>query len=65
VELGTAKCTLREIMALEPNDIVILNTVTTGEIVVKVADRKKFGCQPGLYGRHRAVRVTSVVGEDT
>ena len=66
VELGTASCTMRELLELEPNDIIVLNTKTVDELEVKVGGGEglvKFHAVPGLSGKHRAAQVTDVVSD--
>ncbi|MEZ5339239.1 MAG: flagellar motor switch protein FliM [bacterium] len=61
VELGSVKLTLRDLLALEADDLVILDTNTQEDLTVKVAGIHKFNCIPGLDGKHYAAQVTEVV----
>jgi flagellar motor switch protein FliM len=63
VELGTANCTFRELLQLERSDILILNTKTNDDLVVKVSGVPKFKCTPGLVGKQRGAQVTEVVAD--
>jgi len=64
VELGTTHCTLREILALEENDIVILNRRTADDLDVRVGNIPKFKCTPGLHGNQRAAQITEVLQDE-
>jgi len=61
VELGTANCTMRELLSLEQDDILILNTKIEDDLNVRVGDLVKFRCTPGLAGKQRAAQVTEVI----
>jgi flagellar motor switch protein FliM len=61
VELGSAHCTLREILALEPSDIVLLGTKASQDLDVRIGNTVKFRCTPGLLGKHRAAQITEVL----
>ena len=66
VELGTAHCTMRELLGLEQNDIVVLNTKTTDDLQVKIGGGGglvKFKAAPGLTGKHRAAQITAVASD--
>jgi flagellar motor switch protein FliM len=63
VELGIANCSMRELLELEPGDIIVLNTRTADDLLVKVGTEEKlvkFRAAPGLLGKHRAAQITSV-----
>jgi flagellar motor switch protein FliM len=64
VELGRAGCTMRELMALEVNDIVVLNRRTNDDLDVRVGEIVKFKCTPGMSGKQRAAQVTDVLQTD-
>lgn len=63
VELGIANCTFRELLQLEVSDILILNTKTTDDLLVRVGGVTKFKCTPGLLGKHRGAQVTEVMAD--
>jgi flagellar motor switch protein FliM len=63
VELGTAHCTFRELLGLELNDIIVLSTKTTDDLLARVGGVPKFRCVPGLAGKQRAAKVTQVVAD--
>lgn len=64
VELGRALCTVRELLELEQNDILVLNTKTGANLDVRVGGVVKFRAAPGLQGSQRAAQVTEVEAED-
>lgn len=61
VELGRADCTLRELLALEVNDILVVNTKINQDLNVRVGELVKFHCTPGQIGKQRAAQVTEVI----
>ncbi|MCC7477668.1 flagellar motor switch protein FliM [bacterium] len=63
VELGVAQLTFREILALEPGDVIILETAVNEELRVRVEGLEKFLCRPGLVGKHRGAQITQVLEE--
>jgi flagellar motor switch protein FliM len=63
VELGVANCTFRELLELEVNDILVLNTKTVDDLVVRVNGIDKYRCVPGLLGKHRGAQITEVVAD--
>ena len=66
VELGRADCTVRELLELERNDILVLSTKTTDNLEVRVGGVVKFRATPGLQGKQRAAQISEVVeNEDT
>jgi flagellar motor switch protein FliM len=63
VELGQAACTMRELLGLEVNDIIVLNRRTDQDLDVRVGELIKFKCAPGMLGKHRAAQVTDVLDQ--
>jgi flagellar motor switch protein FliM len=63
VELGTANLSLKDLLELEASDLVVLNTRTSDELVVKVRDIEKFRAVPGLVGKNRGAQITQIVAE--
>jgi len=64
VELGTAACTMRELMGLEVEDIIVLDTKVSEDLKVRVGNIVKFHCTPGQLGKQRAAQITDVLAED-
>jgi len=58
VELGTADCTMRELLSLEVNDIIVLDTKVNEDLKVRVGEVVKFLCTPGQIGKQRAAQIT-------
>jgi flagellar motor switch protein FliM len=63
VELGTADCTMRELLGLEVNDIIVLDTRTNEDLKVRVGEVIKFLCTPGQVGKQRAAQITEAVAD--
>lgn len=61
VEVGSAVLTIKEILQLGINDVIMLNTEYTSNLIVKVGSRSKFTCKPGLIGRRISVVITGQV----
>jgi flagellar motor switch protein FliM len=60
VELGSATVTMRELLALEAGDIVLLERKTDEDLDVHVGGVVKFKCTPGLSGKNMGGRITEV-----
>lgn len=57
-EIGSIQLTVRDVLALKIGDIVRLNNVRMNDpLVLKIGDRKKFMCRPGVVGNKIAVQV--------
>jgi flagellar motor switch protein FliM len=61
--LGTAEMTIDELMNLQPNDIVVLNTHAEGEVLLNVEGSAKFRAKPGLSAGRRGVTILGAVEE--
>ncbi len=64
VSLGSAEVTVRDLIALRPNDVITLNTRKNEDIDIFVEDELKFHGRAGLIGKHKAVQITSRVHQD-
>jgi flagellar motor switch protein FliM len=62
VKLGNADITLRDLMELEPGDIIQLNTDATLPLDVMIEGVPKFKGIPGLSKGNRAIKITDVMG---
>jgi len=57
-EVGSIDITIRDVLALRAGDIIRLADVRTGDpLVLKIGDRRKFLCRPGVVGNKTAVQV--------
>jgi flagellar motor switch protein FliM len=57
-EVGSIDITIRDVLALRAVDIIRLADVRTGDpLVLKIGDRRKFLCRPGVVGNKTAVQV--------
>ena len=63
VELGGVQLSLRDLLALEVDDLVILNTKCDDDLRVKVGNIHKFNCSPGLSGKHLAAQITESIAD--
>jgi flagellar motor switch protein FliM len=57
-EIGSMDITVRDVLALRPGDIIRLDSVRVADpMPLKVGDRKKFLCRPGVLGNKLAVQI--------
>ncbi|MBN1410621.1 MAG: flagellar motor switch protein FliM [Spirochaetales bacterium] len=63
-EIGSMNLTVRDVMNVRVGDIIRLYSVRVGDpMVLKIGNRKKFMCRPGLMGNKMAVQVTQKLEE--
>ncbi|OGG05310.1 MAG: flagellar motor switch protein FliM [Candidatus Glassbacteria bacterium RIFCSPLOWO2_12_FULL_58_11] len=63
VNLGTTELTLRDILNLEPGDIVRLDNRLDQMLEVQIGETAKFRAKPGTYRNHKAVQIVSEIKE--
>ena len=61
VELGRTNVSLRELVALQPGDVLVFDRPTSEPLAAKVNDREKFRVFPGLCRDRLAAQVASIV----
>ena len=65
-EIGNMDLTVRDLLSLQRGDVIRLTDVRTGDpMVLKVGNRKKFMCRPGVVGNKLAVQITEKLEEVT
>jgi flagellar motor switch protein FliM len=64
VTLGSARLSFRDLLQLQPGDVIPLDRGVDEDLAVNVNDRQKFWCRPGLKGRRLAVSVTAVLHDE-
>jgi len=58
-EIGSMQLTVRDVLALRVGDIIRLTNVRVGDdMVIKIGNREKFLCKPGVVGTKMAVQIT-------
>ena len=58
-EIGNISLAMRDVMALHPGNVIRLSGTQVGNpMVLKLGNRPKFECLPGVVGRKLAVQVT-------
>ena len=58
-EIGSMNLTVRDVLALQMGDTIRLpNTRTSDPLVMKIGNRQKFFCRPGVVGSKVAVQIT-------
>jgi len=63
-EVGSIDITVRDVLALRPGDIIRLDSVRVNDpMTLKVGERKKFLCRPGVLGNKIAVQVVKKLEE--
>jgi len=61
--LGSSRVAMRELLSLEVNDVIALDTPVGGQVSVLVEGRPKFRARPGRYGKHLACQITELAEE--
>lgn len=64
VTLGGARLTFRDLLQLQPGDVIPLDRGVDEDLSVSVNGRGKFYCRPGLKGKRLAVSVTGTMEAD-
>ncbi len=64
VELGKTVVSLRDLIALQPGDLVMFDKPVTEPLVAMVNDREKFKVFPGVNRDKLAVRVSQIVDDE-
>jgi flagellar motor switch protein FliM len=65
-ELGKMNISIREALSLLPGDLIRLSNTRAGdEMTLKIGNRKKYFCQPGLVGKKVAIQITKRIEEFT
>ena len=63
-EIGSLGLTVREVLSLRQGDTIRLPNTRTGDpLVLKIGDRQKFHCRPGVMGNKVAVQITKKLEE--
>ena len=58
-EVGNLTLAMRDVMALQPGNVIRLSGSRVGDpMVLKLGNRPKFDCRPGVVGKKLAVQVT-------
>jgi flagellar motor switch protein FliM len=65
-EIGRSDFRIKQLLALEPGDVVALGTRTNEDIEVYVGgiDRPKFKARPGQVGKHNGIQITRVLPQE-
>jgi flagellar motor switch protein FliM len=59
-EIGKMDLTVRDVLALKQGDVIRLNNTRIGDpMVLKVGNKPKFTCRPGVVGNKLAVMILS------
>jgi len=65
-EIGNMNLTVRDLLSLQRGDVIRLPDVRTGDpMVLKIGNREKFMCRPGVVGSKLAVQITEKLEEVT
>lgn len=60
VEMGNANITLRELLDLAPGDTIMLDKVSSGEMIVKVEGIPKYFGIPGIKHGNKAIQISKI-----
>jgi flagellar motor switch protein FliM len=65
-EIGKMNLSMGEVLSLKPGDIIRLpNTNIDDEMFLKIGNRNKFLCRPGMLGNRVSVQITKVLEDLT
>jgi len=65
-EVGQMNLTVRDVLSLRPGDVVRLPNVRVGDpMILKIGNRSKFYCRPGIVGNRVAVQITRKIEDIT
>ncbi len=62
--LGETAISVRELLQIQENDVLVIGTGAVKSVRLRVADQDKFSGVPGLIGGRLAVKITGVEGDD-
>lgn len=62
--LGTTTMTIQDLIRLQVEDVICLDTTIDDKLVLKVGNLAKFYGYPGLQGRKKAMRIVSKIDEE-
>ncbi len=61
VELGRTTVSLRDLVALQPGDLILFDKPTDAALVARINEREKFHVYPGVYKDRLTVQVSDVI----
>ncbi|MDR1916555.1 MAG: flagellar motor switch protein FliM [Synergistaceae bacterium] len=64
LELGNSVVSLGDIIQLQAGDVIRLDGTVKDNIGMRVGNRIKFFCTPGMHKKNYAAQITEVLGED-
>ncbi|HEY9181196.1 MAG TPA: FliM/FliN family flagellar motor switch protein, partial [Candidatus Baltobacteraceae bacterium] len=64
VELGKTIVSLRDLVALQPGDLILFDKPTDSALVAKVNERDKFHVYPGVHKDRIAVQISDVISSE-
>lgn len=59
--LGSSRVPLRELMALQPGDVMILNEKVTDDVRISICDLPTYFARPGTVGKKRGMQITQPI----
>ncbi|MDR1985841.1 MAG: flagellar motor switch protein FliM [Treponema sp.] len=63
-EIGTIQISVRDVLALQPGDVICLYNTKIGDpYSLNIGNKKKFLCRPGIIGKKMAVQVIKKIAE--
>ena len=64
LELGHSVVTLGDVIQMQAGDVIRLDGTVKDELGLRVGNRVKFHCTPGLHNKKYAAQVTEVLREE-
>jgi flagellar motor switch protein FliM len=65
LELGHSIVSLGDILQVQTGDVIRLDGTAKDPLGLRVGNRVKFQCAPGIFNKNYAAQVTEILGEDT
>ena len=64
VELGKSFIRVKDFLDLKENELLLLETKITDQLIARVQQHKKFTVSPGRKGKKKAVRIEHIIDEE-
>jgi flagellar motor switch protein FliM len=62
--IGETELTVRDLLQLQEGDVICLDKPEKEDLILRVGDKTKMACRPGLVGRKKAVQVTQIIEKE-
>ena len=62
--IGVSQLTVRDLMQLQKNDVIVLEKLASSDLVLKVGAKPKFLGKIGVVGRNKSIQITSIIDRE-